>query len=354
MSTEMLDLEPIKRLSKDLKAAAATLTVEEVRYLVDLYYQIQDFRIQAASEVRAMEESKEPATLVEWVFENQRRIENSIKGALDVYTDHEPTGMGLWAKNIVGIAEVLSAGFLAHISMQPWKCAHNIKKGDKSCNAKKPHGPECHTITINTVGQIWRFAGMDPTSHWEKGTKRPWNAKLKVLCWKAGESFYKVQNNPKDVYGHLIAQRKELETSRNYAGEFSDQARAILAAKNFSKDTESYQWYSGCLTLESAKLLRHDLAQLEPIDANLKGDAKKKAKREFDKKRRAIFAQYCGKPGSGVPMLPPAHIHARACRWGVKIFLYHWFAEAFRRKWNKEPPMPYVIEHLGHVDLIKP
>ena len=75
-----------------------------------------------------------------------------------------------------------------------------------------------------TVGHIWRYAGLDPTCEWRKGEKRPWNASLKTLCWKIGESFVKVSGKEKSLYGRLWKERKELEEKRNAAGEFADQA----------------------------------------------------------------------------------------------------------------------------------
>jgi len=310
-------VNPIAMLSKDLRESAGLMTADQARYLVDLYYQVQDFRIQSQGEIRAMSgekymvidkktgkkkfviKIKEPTNLVEWVFVNLRRIERGIKASLERYTDEEASGMGVWAKEVVGIGPVISAGLLAHVSMEPWVCAnrHVLKV---ACRPLHPceHG-DCKRIPLRTVGGLWRFAGQDPTSVWEKGKKRPWNAKLKLLCWKAGESFVKVQVREGDVYGKLFAQRKEEEQAKNEAGLFADEARAILARKKIGKDTDAYKSY-------------------------IKG------------------------------MLPPAHIHARARRHTVKIFLYHWFAEAYRRRWNKEAPVPFVIAHLGHAHLIEP
>lgn len=307
--------DPLLKLSKDLTEASGLITSEEARYLVDLYYQIQDFRIQAQGEIRAMSgekymvidkktgkkkyviKIKEPTNLVEWVFMNLRRVEGTIKASLNRYTDNEPTGMGAWAKAICGIGPVLSAGFLAHIEMDPWICA-NRHKLKVACRPQHPCAGElCKRIPLRAVGSVWRFSGQDPTSVWEKGKKRPWNARLKVLCWKTGESFVKNQNRKNDVYGKLFVQKKAEEQAKNEAGEFAEQAKAVLLRKKIGKDTEAYKAYS-------------------------------------------------------VGKLPPAHIHARARRWTIKIFLYHWFAEAYRRRWNKEAPMPYVIEHLGHTHLI--
>ena len=72
------------------------------------------------------------------------------------------------------------------------------------------------------------YAGMDPRSTWEKGQKRPWNAQLKVLCWKLGESFVKVSGNEKAFYGRIYKERKALEMAKNEAGEYAAQAAAKL------------------------------------------------------------------------------------------------------------------------------
>ena len=110
------------------------------------------------------------------------------------------TGPRLWALAI-------AAGFLAHIDIE-----------------RAP-----------TVGHIWRFAGLDPTQKWEKKTKRPWNADLKTLCWKLGESFVKVKGNENDIYGKVYEARKAQEVLRNEAGELADQAADVLKNKRIGK-----------------------------------------------------------------------------------------------------------------------
>ncbi len=127
--------------------------------------------------------------------------------------------------------------------------------------------------------------------------KRPWNAQLKVLCWKVGESFVKFSGSDKCTYGQLYKQRKAQETLYNEMGKFADQAKEGLA--KYGKDTDAYAW--------------------------------------------------CQKG-----LLPPAHIHARSTRWAVKIFISHLHGEWFRTNFGKEPPMPYAHAHLGHTHMILP
>lgn len=270
--TEKLESEtlpPIERLSRDLKRAAVTLTPMEARFLVDAYYQMQENRKRAGNQSRALTESGEPHEVLGWLFDQSHVLEKQVARALDAYSDGHPVGQ--WSRSIVGIGPVIAAGLLAHIDIN-----------------KAP-----------TVGHIWRFAGLDPTSEWKKGQKRPWNASLKTLCWKIGESFVKVSGNPKSFYGNVWKERKALEIERNDAGLFKEQAEAKLEKFKIGKTTEAYKWYSQ-------------------------------------------------------GMLPPGHIHARAKRYAVKLFLAHWHDAAYRNEFGSAPPMPYAIAQLGHAHYIAP
>lgn len=286
-------LEPTSRLNKDLKDAARILSVDEARFLVDTYYAIQKFRQASANQIRALTTSEEPHAVIDWLSENVRRLENSIKSALDTYGDqHVPSQ---WAKSICGIGPVISAGLLAHIDIQ-----------------RAP-----------TAGHIWSFAGLNPDAKWEKGQKRPWNAKLKTLCWKIGESFVKVSTNEKDFYGKLLNERKDEEWKRNLNGQLSDQAKAKLEAFKIGKATDAHKWYSGRVTRKAA-------------EAYLAGKELKLVEE-----------------GEGVPMLPPGHIHARAKRWVVKLFLSHYQQVAWEALTGEKPVKPYILtQEGGHVHEI--
>jgi len=261
------EVEAVKKLNKDLKQAAKNLKEQEVRYLVDAYYMIQENRKAFGNQIRALQESGEPNETVQWFFEQSRILEGNIKKVLDIYTSQHP--LGRWAKSIPGIGPVITAGLLAHIDI-----------------TKAP-----------TVGHIWSYAGLNPQQKWEKGQKRPWNARLKTLCWKIGESFVKVKNNPNDIYGKIYEARKEYETEKNERKEYAEQAAKILQTKNIGKDTIAYYYYSN-------------------------------------------------------GMLPPGHIHERAKRYAVKIFLSHYHYVAYRLHYGEEPPKPYAIVYLGHIHEI--
>lgn len=261
--------EAIRKLSKDERSATATLGKDEARFLVDAYYQLQDNRIRSDGQVRSMSKDGEPHSTLKWLADMNRTLEESIKSALDVYSN--ASSVGRWLRSQKGIGPVIAAGFLAHL---------DITKAE-------------------TAGAFWSFAGLDPRAVWEKGKKRPWNADLKVLCWKLGESFVKVSGYDDAFYGKLYKQRKEIEVAKNEAGEFAEQAKTKLEKFKIGKDTDAY----------------------------------------------AAYIQ--GK-------LPPAHIHARAKRYAIKLLLAHLHEVMYKDHFKKDPPLPYAIGILGHAHTIAP
>jgi hypothetical protein len=349
-------LASFSKLRLDLKAAAS-MGRRQARYAVNTYYEVQRIRIATEHQVRQCEKRNEPTNLLKWIAGVTYALEYQIRRALGAFAENAEVGR--WALGILGIGPVLSAGLLAHIDMN-----------------RAP-----------TVGHIWRFAGLDPQQKWigakaaeafvaqfpedtplediivravdvihcrpetlvmlastnpqgkkirmtrETVTraiaKRPWNEGLKTLCWKIGESFVKVSNKPNSLYGRIYKERKALEWQRNLAGENAEYAKHVLTVKRFGLDTMARAWYSGEI---SAPLVEKALRDATPLPENLR-EASEKA-------------------GGLVPMLPPAHIHARATRYTVKLFLSHWHEVAYRAHYRKDPPKPYVIDHLKHRDFI--
>ena len=262
-------IDELEQLTDRVRMQASRMGAQEVRYLVDTYYQMQDRRKASANQERALDEANEPIALTDFFVALDSFSERKIKQMLQAYAEGKQDAT--WAMSIRGIGPVIAAGLAAHIDI----------------------------TQAPTVGHIWRFAGLDPTLEWNKGQKRPFNAKLKVLCWKVGESFVKVKNHDEDIYGKIYDLRKRLEEERNDAGQFAEQAKAKLEKFKIGKDTEAYKAYS-------------------------------------------------------IGKLPPAHIHARAKRYAVKLFLAHYHHVAYEVQYGEAPPKPYVIEQLGHAHYMAP
>lgn len=261
----------IAKLSKDLRSATSTMTAEEARYLVDYYYTLQNDRIRAKNRMRAFSEGKEPHEVIVWLSDNTAYLEKQIKLGLQSYAESD--FVGRWCLSVPGIGPVITAGLLAHIDIN--QCPN--------------------------VGHIRSFAGIAANAKkWEKGQKRPFNAKLKTLTWKIGESFVKVSGRDNDYYGKLYVRAKAKLTEQNENGKFAADAERILTEKKFGKTTDAYAAYSS------------------------------------------------GK-------LPPAHIHARAKRFAVNLFLSHFWEVSYRHRLpNNRLVKPYAVDVLGHQTYIPP
>jgi len=318
-------------LDADLRQAARTMSPKEARYNVDLFYQTQGIRKRIREQVRSMDKDipPEPHQMLDNLFTNSGRLERRIFQSMDAYTDGRLAGR--WAKSNYGIGPVLAGGLTAHVDI-----------------TKAP-----------TVGHIWRFAGLDPTVEWlgtvkaenvvkeicgtdgwarravtdeelaqvanevnrklsnirslaeDKETglitpkslaaataKRPYSNNLHVLCWKMGDCFFKFHRQPACFYGHILADRWDLEKQRNEAFMFREQAEKKLETTNLGQNTDAYKAYSQ------------------------------------------------GK-------LPASRILLRAQRYAVKIFLTHFHYVEYLDHYGVEPPKPYVLTLPGHDTEIK-
>ena len=254
-------------LSKDVRALAVKFDSNSVRELVSIYYRIQDDRIALAAQARELQKTGSPHELVEYLSDQLGYMETSLKKPLENFA--QSYEVGRWALSQYGIGPIITAGLISHIDI-----------------TKAP-----------TAGSIWRYAGIDPTAKWEKGEKRPWNAELKTLTWKIGQSFMKFSNKDQCFYGKLYRQDKERRIQLNESGAYAERSKDILASKNWRKN-------------KSSDTLREG-------------------------------------------MLPAAQIDAQARRFAAKIFLSHFHAVWFETHFNKKAPTPYTIAHLDHVHEIQ-
>jgi hypothetical protein len=261
-----LDIPLWRTMVRDIRTLNVNFDQRSVRDLVATYYRLQKDRIAINAQANELELVGSPTELVRFLADNLGYMENALKRPLQDFAETYPVGR--WALSQYGIGPVISAGLIAHIDIH-----------------KAP-----------TVGSIWRFAGLDPTVEWKKGQKRPFNADLKVLCWKIGQSFLKFSGRDQCFYGKLYLQDKARRTALNEDGAYEERAKDILASKNWN--------------------------------VNQTSDTLKRGK------------------------LPPAQIDAQARRFAVKIFLSHFHAVWYETEFNKPAPTPYIIAHGDHVHEI--
>jgi hypothetical protein len=317
-------LEPIEALTREARLLARGMPREEARGLVDLYYRWQDERIKLRGQARAALQGADPGTstlLVTHFAQQAEALERQTVGILKEWAGS--IRVGEWAMNQLGIGPVLAAGLLAHIDITRARTAGAIYRyAGLDPNSKWYSRDEANAmvkdllqVTFVTVSDlansiernpeaIWRFATTDARGNERRPTKatvaaaiarRPHNAKLKKTCWLIGDSFVKVSNNPKSLYGRLYRERKQYEVERNESG---GNAEAVEIS------------------------LRRNIQ-----DADL---------------RKTLLS---GK-------LPAGQIDLRARRFAVKIFLSHYFEVAYRDHYHEDPPAPFAIAQLGHAHYI--
>lgn len=140
----------VRRMFRDARKSSLLMSRRQARYLVDTYYQMQGYRIRSANQVRQC--VGEPCEALSGVFSAMKACEDNIKHYVGKFAAEYAVGQ--WEQSVCGIGPVISAGFLAHLDIRMAK----------------------------TVGHFYSFAGLNPTAVWQRGQKRPWNARLKVLC----------------------------------------------------------------------------------------------------------------------------------------------------------------------------
>lgn len=194
--------EEITRLTRSEVLEAGAVNREQAMAMVSLYYSIQKLRIGAESKIGAHERRADLLAdlgMVKRLRKNFEILENQTERGLKAYAQSQK--LGRWAMSNYGVGPVIAAGMLAHIDITKAKYA----------------------------GCIYNFAGLNPTQVWAKGEKRPYNAKLKTLCYKLGQSFKFVSNYPDAFYGKIYKQRKAYEVQKNERGEYADQVKQRMA-----------------------------------------------------------------------------------------------------------------------------
>jgi len=283
--TDVIDATPdllsaVDKLGRDVRSAGALVGRDEARELVALYYELQEHRIALNNQARSLAAAERPTAIVDHFARQIGALEKQMVSVLDVFSMSQTAGE--WARAQLGVGPVLAAGLLAHIDIE-----------------RAP-----------TVGHIWRFAGLDPTKKWGKGERRPWNAELKVLCWKLGDSFVKVSGRENAFYGRMYRERKQYELTRD--GRDVD-GKVIGPASEHNQRT-AFE------TLEQRKIT--------------------------DAATRAIYE-------SG--HLPVGRLDLRARRWAVKLFLSHLHHVMYQDRYGEPPPKPYILTpEGGHAHYIAP
>ena len=300
--------------------------LNDIRYIVDLYYQVQDFRKSCANQKRATEASIENAQtrMSVWVMKQFENLEKALFVYLTQWTDRDP--VSIWAKSITGVGAVIAAGLAAHIDIRRATNPSKIHRfagldptskwigrtkasalvGELKDKHKEPEDAlvEASQLANVNLDSVTRFAKLyakdEKTITWVSLTKAlarcPWNARLKVLCWKLGDSFCKCSGKPHSFYGMIYKNEKMRRVGIDSEGGYKQLAEDTMKVKVFSDAAVKKLYKSG--------------------------------------------------------HLPAGRLELQARRKAVKLFLNHWWEVAYESHYHKTPPDPWIIAHGGHTDVI--
>lgn len=392
----MEQLEPITRLTRDLKQASITLSTDEARFLVDSYYQMQKNRLRASNQVRALSESEEPHTVLDWLMNQSGNLEKQIARALDAYSNS--SRVGRWARANGGIGPVIAAGLMAHIDITKAPTAGNIwsfaglvsgtawlggaaaEKAVRAFIDPKVPGTLENIVQIAEqlecdpkwlARRVYRAANGHDIPFYDSGqelpvmeyltlilgktefvkdhiiqavSKRPWNTQLKTLCWKIGESFVKSSGYRKTLKALLLNEAIKQGLNKKATAKFveeqlehPDEAFAKRAWKEISDKPETFY---GRMYLE-----RKAYEQVMNEKGEYASEAARMLRVSPNHAQKAIYKE---------GRLPDGHIHSRAKRYAVWLFLAHYHEIAYRDYYGKAPPAPYMMAVKGHAHKIDP
>jgi len=181
-SQKIYENHPRAASQKNSENQPTTAKFSRMRTLVEIFYDAEDLRIRTEARLRALgEDLKVPNEDVRGIFAVLswlRSAEKSARKEIEMEVKNEE----LWKQylsKINGIGPILAAGLIGYIE--------DIER-------------------FETVSKLWAYAGLHVVEgkapRRRRGQKINWNPKLRVLCWKIGESFVKMRGGGgyRDLY----------------------------------------------------------------------------------------------------------------------------------------------------------
>jgi hypothetical protein len=320
----------IPRAGREAVLDAHKLSNAEARLVVASYYDAQEMRKRSDMQIRHLGD-KEMPRILQYTADANAIIEGEVKKALLKYS--EATPVGEWCLSHVGIGPVITAGLLAHLDIE-----------------KAP-----------TAGQIFRFAGLDPSAKWRSSEyirgvvkekrKEFSNDREAILAicdalntkprhYLDGATMYDVKTQQKvEIYNPETGKINwKLATERLTKRPYNAALKQITyhmgeCFKRTSGDDDSFY---GRLYRERKELL---------VARNEAGHNAERAKTFTTRSAEVEKTLAQGK-------LPAGNLDRQACNFVAKIFLSHLHGIMFWDRFKKAPPKPFGIAILGHAHEI--
>lgn len=295
-----LGIEPIftldKRLLEEIRNPQDPYFTEELKTLVLWYYSSQRLRIRFSNRIKSIsKKDKIPlksSEILLWMTGQSKQLETQIQTMLKRYIDLHP--LGYVFRQTPGCTSVGAASILSLID---WNKVHS-------------------------AGSIWKWALLDPENKLRKSRV---NEQLKRALWMEGARMI-AYGGATSPYYNIYLERKWYEWEKNLRGEYESQA--FLNMNRVGEKSQSYLWYTGRCNPKLAKICLYETGKPTTAD--------------------------CYDGGFHIPMLSPSHIHNRAARYMIKVFVAHLYHRWHEYRYDKPPKKPYVLTNLMHAEYWEP
>ena len=161
---------------KPVKVKPAILGLDQLPFLVDRYYSLQEHRIALSLQMQALKKQERGTELLSKFHDEFLDFESEIEKHVTRTVKQHP--IYPWLKSCKGIGPIIAASLISQIDI-----------------TKAEH-----------ASSVWKYCGLavdletGKAERREKGKKISWNPFLKKTCWKIGESFVKSKGKYRTIY----------------------------------------------------------------------------------------------------------------------------------------------------------
>ena len=388
---EFINASSIDSLNKELKNTLKkqSFTKQDLRFIVDRFYDIQTRRIELSNQIYAKENIDNDTTkcneLLDWELSIYTVLEKGYNKAMEIASSS--TRSGRWLRSIKGIGPALAATLEAYLDIDKASHANSFiqyaglndhnKPWLGKIKSEKLVEEVINNLTQTQVEYVCSRLYLDLDFTISKITDKNGNMSRALLFNLLDNNDKKniidiVGSNSKITYeqlelisikskwkiSYLESKSGEVDKNGNYSNLYDkDKVVSAISIIPYNKKLKVAVWKIGeqlvkvCNSKDSLYGRLYKERKIYEMEKNEKGDYADQAKRILDtiniKNKDVLQVNSEGK-------LTKGHIESRAKRYAVTLLLNHYFEACYYYEYGKKPPVPYAIAHLGHVDYIEP
>lgn len=385
---ELIDSTNIAPLDSEIKKTIkkSNFGKQELRFIVDRYYDIQSKRIALSNQIFAIEDSESDYApdkchvLLDWELSIYKVLEKGYQQAMEIASVERRSGR--WLRSILGVGPALAATLEAYLDIdkaqhqnafiqyaglndnnRPWLGREKSKalverEIDKLTQEQIDQLREVIDVDFNSIKVEDNYSRSKLLSILNNSQKKSVKHIIGTLTTITYPQLELVSMASKWNITHLESRCAEINDEGNYNGYYDkDKLVSAVSIIPHNQKLKTACWKIGEQILKVSNnpnslygKLYKERKQYE-LEKNERGEYADQAKHILDtiniQNKDVIATNKAGK-------LTKGHIEARAKRYAVTMLLRHYYEACYFYKYNKQAELPYAIAHLGHSDYIGP